>query len=137
MFLGVDFAGTNTALSNTTTTEAVINKFEITNCVVDEIYATQNVLLEFNWNIPDTWDFNTYLHGLFQGTAYAGNVDYSESAVEKVKIKKRFKGDFAWKTIYEKEIRSNEDFAIELWDYYEPSNREIEYAYVAVVAGAG
>lgn len=136
MFLGINFAGTDTSISYSTSNKASIDKFEISHVVIDEMYATKDILLKFNWDIPNTWDFNTYLHANYQGNIFAGNVEYSESLVEKIKIKKRFKGDFVWKTIYEKEIRSNEDFAIELWDYYEPSNRNVEYAYVAVISGA-
>lgn len=134
MFLGVSFAGTDTALSNTAMEEKIINTFDISNMIIDEMYATKNVLINFDWNIPEEWDFDTYLHATFKGNTFAGNVAYSEKLVDKIKIKKRYKGDFAWKTIYEKEIRSSEDFAIDFYDYYEPSHREVEYAYVAVVA---
>lgn len=136
MFLGYSFAGSDVSLSNTVSKDSVISSFEISNMIIDELYATKDILVKFDWNIPDTWTFNTYLHGLFNGNTHAGNVSYSESLVEKIKIKKRYKGDFTWKTIYEKEIRTNEDFAIELYDYYEPSNKDIEYAYVAVISNA-
>lgn len=136
MFLGYSFAGSDVSLSNTVSKNSIINSFEITNMIIDELYATKDILIKFDWKIPDTWTFNTYLHGLFQGNTHAGNVSYSESLVEKIKIKKRYKGDFVWKTIFEKEIRSNEDFSVELYDYYEPSNRDIEYAYVAVISNA-
>lgn len=134
MFLGVSFSGTDVALSNTAAEESIINTFDISNMIIDEMYATKNVLLNFNWKIPDEWDFDTYLHSSFKGNTHAGNVQYSQGIVDKIKIKKRFKGDFTWKTIYEKEIHSSEDFIIDFYDYYEPSHKEIEYAYVAVVS---
>lgn len=136
MFLGTSFAGTASAKSHNVPYISNITEFTIKNVIIDELYATKDVLIDFDWEIPDAWTFNTYLHGLFQGDTYAGNVSFSESVVDKIKIKKRYKGDFTWKTIYEKEIRSNEDFAVEIYDYYEPSNRDIEYAYVAVISNA-
>ena len=136
MFLGVSFAGTDTAVSNTAAKEASVSSFVISHSVLGELYATKDILVKFDWKIPETWTFNTYLHVVFQGNTLAGNVSYSESVVDKVKIKKRYQGDFAWKTIYEKEIRDNEDFSIEFYDYYAPSNRDIEYAYVAVISNA-
>lgn len=136
MFLGVSFASDNTCASNTAAAESNITRFEVANVIMDELYATGNVLIDFNWQIPDTWTFDTKLHAVFQGNTYAGNVDFTESIVEKIKIKKRFKGDFTWKTIYEQPVTDKEDLAIRLWDYWEPSNREVEYAYVAVIGGA-
>lgn len=136
MFFGTSFSGSPINLSNTTAVISPITTLTFKNMVIDEMYATKDVLIKFDWKIPTDWDFNTYLHGLFQGDTFAGNVDYSESIVNRIKIKKRFKGEFNWKTIYEKGIRSNDDFSIEIYDYYEPSNRDIEYAYVAVIANS-
>ena len=136
MILGSTFAGSDSAISYAVVPEAPITSFTLTGMVLDELYATKELLVNYNWNIPADWTFNTYLHALYQNDVYAGNVSFSESIVQKIKIKKRYKGEFAWKTIYEKEIHSNEDFAIEFYDYYSPSKKEIEYAYVAVISGA-
>lgn len=136
MFLGTTFAGASTSISNSIAPDLTITTITLENMILDELYATKQVLVNFNWQIPKDWTFDTHLHALFQNDVYAGNVTYSESIVQKIKIKKRFKGDFTWKTIFEKEIHSNEDLAVEFYDYYEPSKREIEYAYVAVIANA-
>lgn len=135
MFIGT-FASCPEALTGTGIKEEVFTTITLRNMILDELYATKDVLIKFNWNIPVDWTFNTHLHALFRNDLYAGNVTYSESIVQKVKIKKRFMGNFTWKTIYEKEIHSNEDFAIEFYDYLEPSNTDIEYAYVAVISNA-
>lgn len=136
MFLGSTFAGCPETSYGSAEAEGTITSLTLKNMVLDEIYSTKQVLVNFNWEIPTDWNFDTHLHALYKNDVYAGNVSYSESVVQKVKIKKRFKGDFTWKTIYEKEIHTNEDFAIEIWDYLEPSHRDIEYAYVAVIANA-
>lgn len=136
MFMGTGFSGELEQFYGYGTSEATIPTLSLQGMILDELYATKNVLVHFDWNIPSDWDFNTHLHALYRNDLYAGNVSYSESIVQKIKIKKRYKGSFTWKTIYEKEIHTNEDFAIELYDYLEPSHREIEYAYVAVIANA-
>lgn len=136
MFLGSTFAGCPETSYGSAEAEGTITSLTLKSMVLDEIYATKQVLVKFDWDIPTDWNFDTHLHALYKNDVYAGNVSYSESVVQKVKIKKRFKGDFTWKTIYEKEIHTNEDFAIEIWDYLEPSHRDIEYAYVAVIANA-
>lgn len=136
MFLGSVFAGTNEAFRASPVPDNDYDKIELRNIILDELYVTKDILIKFNWDIPSDWFYNTILHGLYQNHVHAGNVSYSESIVQKVKIKRRLKGDFDWKTIYEKEIRNNDDFAIEFYDYFNPSNAEIEYAYVAVIGGA-
>lgn len=119
---------------NSAVKESDVVFLSFTNMVIDELYATKKVLINFDWVIPKEWEFDTHLHGLFQNTTYAGNIDYSEKIVQRIKIKKRFKGDFDWKTIFEKEIKCIDDFTVQFVDHLEPSNREIEYAYVAVVS---
>lgn len=136
MLLGTGFSGTDVALFPTPVSNASINRIELKNMILDELYATKDVLVKFNWEIPKDWYYNTILHGLYQNNVYAGNVSYSESIVQKIKIKRRYKGEFDWKTLYEKEIHNNDDFAIEFYDYFNPSKSDVEYAYVAVIGGA-
>lgn len=135
MFLGMSFASTDSSISNMAVSDSTISTLVISNVIADELYATRNVLLKFNWNIPDQWTIDTYLHAEYENSLYAGNVAYSTEMVSSVRIKKRFVGDFEWKTIYEQEVNTNEDFAIEFYDYYEPSKKDIEYSYVVVVGG--
>ena len=136
MFLGYCFAGSDVSMHSSPILASDISTIRLSNMILDELYVTKNVLLAFNWQIPADWDFHTYLHALYHGDTYAGNITYSESIVQKIKIKKRYVGEFNWNTIYEKEIHSNEDFAIEFYDYYSPSKQEVEYAYVAIIGGA-
>lgn len=133
MFFGSSFYGDNLSTSNSSAKIADIPTLVIKNVVIDELYATKNVLVNFDWKIPTEWDYNTHLHATYKGDTYAGNIAYSKNIVSSVKIKKRFKGDFTWKTIYEKKIESEDDFFIDMYDYLEPSDRDIEYAYVSVI----
>ena len=135
MIIG-SFASMPEAISNALASDETINKISLSGMVLDELYASKDVLLKFNWQIPDVWTFNTYLHAKYQNSTHAGNVNFSESIVSKIKIKKRFKCDFAWKTIYEKEVHDNKDFAIEFYDRLNPAKKYVEYAYVPVIAGS-
>lgn len=136
MFLGMSFAGTEQAVSNAPVSCSAVSTLVISNAIVDELYATKNILMKFDWNIPDSWDADTHLHAEYENNLHAGNIEYSTETVSKVKIKKRFAGDFEWKTIYEQEVHSNDDFKVEYYDYYEPAGREIEYAYVMEVGNS-
>lgn len=134
MFLGMTFAGSSDAQSNVAVPTNAITTLVISNVIADELYASGNVLVNFNWAIPKEWGLDTLLHATYQGNVHAGNVTYGQGSVDAIKIKKRFKGDMEWKTIYMKTpIDSVDDFTIEFYDYFEPSGRDIEYSYVAVM----
>lgn len=133
MFLGMSYAGISA--SDSTVSNDPISRTKLSNTIVGEMYATKDILLKFNWNIPTSWDKNTMLHAKYEKSLHAGNIEYSTSFVSSVKIKKRFVGDFEWQTIYEQPVTKNDDFKIEFYDFYEPTGREIEYAYVIVNKG--
>ena len=138
MFLGGIFAGYSGATSKTAIPDSNINKLEYTNVILDEVYATKKALIRFNWDIPVEWDFDTYLHATFTENLHGGNVEFNKSTVSAIKIKKRFVGDLVYKTIYERRIdpdEENQDFSVEFYDFWEPTGKSIEYAYVAVVEG--
>lgn len=136
MFLGNSFAGSSSGIANMSVTNPVISNIKIKDVIVDELYATSNVLLKFDWQIPQDWALDTHLHATYEKNLHAGNVEYSTEVVTSVKIKKRFLGDFEWKTIYEQPVNTNDDFKIEFYDYYEPTGRIVEYAYILVVGGS-
>ena len=136
MFLGMTFAGSSDAYSKVAVPTNSITTLVISNTIIDELYATSKILTHFNWTIPNVWELDTLLHGTYHGNIHAGNVTYNQSSVDAIKIKKRFKGDLEWKTIYIKDKVDNpEDFIIEFYDYLEPSGRDIEYSYVVVMNG--
>lgn len=136
MFLGSCFASSRESLTSSTASSSDVSDLTISNAVYDEVYATVNVmqLTDKEPVIPSVWGFDTRLHALFQDNLYGGNVSFTESIVESIRIKKKVKGDKKFKTIFEKSIQSNDDFKIELMDYYEPIGT-VEYAYVPVISG--
>lgn len=135
MFLGKIFMMGNSAISNTPANSPDFNNVSLSNLTLDELYATEKVLVNFTWSIPTEWDFDTLMHAEYQNDLFAGNVKYSADMVDYVRIKKRYAGDFQWKAIYEKSINVQEDFYTEFYDYYSPSNVNVEYAYVVVIGG--
>ncbi|MDK2965339.1 hypothetical protein [Lacrimispora sp.] len=136
MFLGSSFASSKESLTSSLVSSCDVTDLTIADAVFDEIYSTVKIinLSDKEHKIPAEWGFDTRLHALFQDNLYGGNVSFTESIVESVRIKKKVKGDKKFKTIYEKPITSNQDFKIELMDYYEPAGT-VEYAYVPVISG--
>lgn len=136
MFLGMSFASSKESISNTIGSKDTISTLKISNVKADELYATSKVLVKFDWKIPESWTLDTHLHAKYQNSLQAGNIVNSKDTVSSIKIKKRFVGDFEWKTIHEQEVNTSEDFIVEYYDYYEPSGRDIEYSYVMVVGSS-
>ncbi len=136
MFLGSCFASGSESLTSSSVSASAIQDLTIQSAIYDEIYVTiQSVdLTDPDQSIPSDWTFDTRLHAQFKGNLYGGNVNFTEGIVESIRIKKKAKGDRKFKTIYEKSIQTNEDFKIELMDYYEPVG-PVEYAYVPVISG--
>ena len=113
---------------------------EVYQCALDELYVTKNPLntvdKTFNWELPNAWAKYITLHAFYtDGDTSAGNTTYKDST--KVRLKKRFKGDFNWTTIYEQDVIRGallkDTINIVFDDYLEPNKRVIEYAYVAVI----
>lgn len=136
MFIGKTFAGTPPGLVSAPPPASNVGTLTVQNAIFDELYATVDVidLNSFNGELPAIWTFETRLHANFNGNLYGGNVSFSEQIVEAVRIKKRTGKDKNFQTIYEKEILSNEDFKIQLMDYFEPCGK-VDYMYVAVISG--
>ena len=134
MFAGGCFAGDTLCYAPVLVPASAIEALSIQNAQFLEIFVTESVITDYDGNIPDYWTFETRLHARFKNDLYAGNVDFAESTVEAIKIKKRTSRDTQFQTIFERPILTNEDFAIEFLDYYEPVG-DIEYAYVPVISG--
>lgn len=136
MFLGQCFANTSKSLVSSVASSSVVSTLTVKNSIFDEVYASVSIspITDFDGAIPSKWTFDTRLHVLFNGDLHGGNVKFSESIVESVRIKVRTKKDNKFKTIYEKPITCNDDFVIRIMDYYEPKG-VIEYAYVPIISG--
>ena len=114
----------------------VANDFKqvtIQNAEYDEFWVTKDVNSAYSTEIPSEWDFYTIMLANFDGNIEAGSVQHILEEAEKVRIKRRKKGDYVWDTIYEKDINSAEDLEFSGYDYYAIQDEEYEYAWVPVV----
>lgn len=135
MILGLTYAADAYSVSSTLSQDNNIDILEIKNAHFDEVLVTNKVYDVFDGTYDTTWTFDTRLYAKLDGRLYAGNVNFTESIVEQVRIKKRTSKDSKFQTIFEKPINTKEDLAIEFIDYLEPVDK-VEYAYVPVISGA-
>lgn len=123
MYSGLNKAGT-------------FNVIKVENTTIDDLYVSNHQLHDFNWILPNNWDFQIILHAFFNdGNMDAGNVNFRNAS--SVILKKRVKGTFDWKTIYQQDVDMTDPTTIDIQfdDYLEPNNTDIEYAYTAIING--
>ena len=138
MFLGTTFLGGNDTISPTITNVDNMTYVNITGCILDELYASYDMNTEQTTTFPTEWTYDTILHGTYDKTLDAGNVDYNVDNTSYIAIKRREKGDFDWNTIYVKQINTVDDFNISETDRTTRSNVIYQYAVVPYTnSGAG
>lgn len=131
MFLGQTFAGGLHSLDSTPIATKGATEIRITNSVVDELYVTSKEK-EYSTTIPTDWNFDTILHAKLNDNLLAGNIDFAVSEVDKLRLKRRVKGEMSWTTLYEQPIANAEDLTIK-WDDITPrSATPYEYSIVPV-----
>ena len=100
--------------------------------MVNDLYATSNPNY-INSTLP-SWDVNTIFWASFQGNLLAGNILIPIDSITSMRIKVREYGETLWKTIYEYEINSEEDFNFAKTYYYLKGNKtKYEFAIVPVL----
>lgn len=124
----------STKLNNT---NEGLNYIEIKNALFDNLYLSTDPHCgeENAEGIPFVWGYDTVLYATFDGNTLAGNIDLSLESISHLIIKRRVVGEFTWKTIYVKEIKTIEDFDLSGIDYTARSGVEYEYAAVPVFHG--
>lgn len=136
MFIcGSNFVGGDMSCVLTPTKIENINYIELENGIYDELYITKATDFELTNEFPHEWDFDTILWAKFNGSTNAGNVDWNLENTSHIILKSRTEGNFQWKTIVVKEVRSIEDFVINYPDYFVASGQPVEYAIVPVFYG--
>lgn len=132
IFLGATAIGTDILKANINDN---LNIVDVMNCLVNDLYVTANE----NYNKENStlqWDFNTIFWATFQGNLLAGNLLIPISAISAMRIKVREYGDTLWRTIYEYEINTEEDFDFARTYYYLKGNKtQYEIAIVPVLNG--
>ena len=139
MFIGMTFTSSPTSMIGKTVVKSPVEKLTLSNSKPDELYISENVLNpDFDWTLPNNWDYQVDFHSYFtDGNTMGGNALFNNELISEIMLKKRYKGDFAWKTFYLQTFDHGADsidaLNITYWDSIEPTNREIEYAYVAIM----
>ena len=130
IFLGATVTGTDVLK---VTLGDTINVVDIMNCLINDLYVSANA--DYNkQNDSLIWDINTIFWATFQGNLLAGNILIPISAISSMRIKVREYGDTLWRTIYEYEINSEEDFNFAKTYYYLKGNKtQYEVAIVPVL----
>lgn len=130
IFLGATVTGTDILKA---TLGDTINVVDIMNCLINDLYVSANA--DYNkQNDSLIWDINTIFWATFQGNLLAGNILIPISAISSMRIKVREYGDTLWRTIYEYEINSEEDFNFAKTYYYLKGNKtRYEVAIVPVL----
>ena len=130
IFLGATVTGTDVLKA---TLGDTINVVDIMNCLINDLYVSANA--DYNkQNDSLIWDINTIFWATFQGNLLAGNILIPISAISSMRIKVREYGDTLWRTIYEYEINSEEDFNFAKTYYYLKGNKtQYEVAIVPVL----
>lgn len=136
IILGDSFLGADYSYSPTVTDVDRINEITVSNAEFDTIHVTNNTDLESVLEVSTVWDIYTILLATFDGDLNAGNVDFVLANTSDILIKRREKGTFDWKTVYQKPINTSEDFNILFMDKYCKNNTTYEYACVGVLNGA-
>lgn len=129
IFLGATGIGTDVVKTNP---GDQIHTIDIMNLLVDDLYASSNYEHD-NTNVA--WDMNTILWATFQGHLLAGNILIPIDSITAMRIKIREDGDTLWRTIYEYEINSEEDFNFARTYYYLKGHKtKYEVAIVPVLS---
>lgn len=110
-----------------------INIIDVMNLLINDLYATTNA--DYNKTHENlSWDINTVFWAAFKGNLLAGNILIPISSISAIRIKVREYGDTLWRTIYEYEINSEEDFNFANTYYYLKGNKTVyEIAIVPVL----
>lgn len=130
IFLGATIIGTDDLKTNLNDS---INAVDIMNLLINELYVSSNP--DYNdQNDTLKWDINTIFWASFQGNLLAGNLLIPISAISSMRIKVREYGDTLWRTIYEYEVNTEEDFNFAKTYYYLKGNKtQYEIAIVPVL----
>lgn len=132
IFLGATVIGSDTLKTNLIDN---FNVVDVMNCFANDLYVSSNPIYGQD-NDTLKWDFNTIFWATFQGNLLAGNILIPISAISSIRIKYREYGDTLWRTIYEYEVNSEEDFNFAKTYYYLKGNKtQYEIAIVPVLNG--
>ena len=128
IFLGSSCIGSDVMKSSLGDSIKVI---DVMNCLVDDLYATTNTD-----NHNPIWNTSTVFWATFKNNLLAGNILIPIDSISSIRVKIREYGDTLWRTIYEYEIHTEEDFDFAQTYYYLKGNKtQYDIAIVPVLNG--
>lgn len=127
------FCGDNHSFDYTPTAVSEIKTINLYNGTYDELFASKNTSMSYDES-SKVWDFDTVLYAKLQNSLFGGNVLFTSDTVNEVRIKRRKKGTYDWDTIFQIDIKTNDDFKFERFDRYARGNTEYEYTLVPVLS---
>jgi len=133
VFLGNSFFSGQKSLRTTPTNTVELVNVKIENGIYDELYITKNTDLTYSTAITSEWDYNTILHAFFNGTLFAGNVNYMLSQVNSIRVKRRITNTYEWTTLFEVPITKESDLRFTRYDRFAQSGIVYDYASIPVL----
>lgn len=133
-FLGTVFGGGRHTMDTTPAEFGKEEKVTVSGCVADDLFISSADLSGVT-EIPQTWDYYTILHALFNGTLLAGNVDFYVDNVDFFRIKRRKANDSKWLTLHEVVVNNADDMNINFVDIAARSKETYSYSIVPVIGG--
>lgn len=134
LFLGNSFFSGKFAADPTAVQIDNINIVSLYNGIFDDLLVSRNI----NQDLAiKEFDIDTIMHAAFNGTIFAGNVEFSASSVSSFLVKRRIKGSFDdWLPLFQVPVQGNPDkFKFERYDKYPASQTNYEYCVIPVLNG--
>lgn len=132
IFLGVNAIGTDVLKANLNDDIKIV---DVMNLLINDLFVSADAEHDTAYS-SISWDVNTIFWSMFQGNLLAGNILIPIDSISSIRIKVREYGDTLWRTIYEYEINSEEDFNFAQTYYYLKGNKtKYEIAIVPVLNG--
>lgn len=134
IFLGTSFWGDINSLMPPSSNMKPIVSVQIFDGTYNQLFLSSNPNLTVK-NFDNEWTFDTKMNADFDGSLDAGNSSFSIKNTDHVVIRRREKNTIKWITIYVKEIKAVDDFAIHIIDKYTRAGIEYEYCVSSFVNG--
>lgn len=132
---GYDFCRDANALNPAPTSASSYTTVKLSNGVFDHWNVSRDVTSPLTTEIPTVWDFLTVMDCNFNGNIEAGNLDFTLSTIDSIKIKRKKLDEFQWVTLKEFPVSGESALSFSITDNFAQSGVEYEYAFVPVSAG--
>ena len=133
IFLGYSFADGEHSFDSTPVDEKDYNSITLSGGKFDSLFGSRGDKTAEDLRTGD-WDFDTILRALFQDNTLAGNIDYAVSEIDKLRLKRRKKGELEWVTLFDKTVTTSDDLSM-VYDDPTAGMGVYEYAVVPVIGG--